>query len=127
MGAADARQELVRDINEAFSAANIGRSAERVRANSPRGDFLDISEALGFLAKLHGGDVARYRRRLTFPPLIRRLLTTAYRAALFNKPNPIPMHIEINPSEDHSVRVSYTGQLISVVLTRPDPTPRGNR
>src|SRR5262249_15046305 len=96
MGGAAARTKLERNINRAFGAAQIRKSANRVAKLRPRADFLDISEALGCIAHIPFRDLKRYRRTLTIPPLIQRVLTAAYRDALFHEPKPIPLRIKIN-------------------------------
>jgi len=121
MGAAAQRTKLERNINRAFGVAQIKKSAERVAKLGPRADFLDISEALGCIAHIPYGNLKRYRGMLTIPPLIQRVLTAAYRDALFHEPEPTPMRIKINDGRSHSVEVKTTGRLISVVLARPEP------
>jgi hypothetical protein len=121
MGAAAARTKLERNINRAFGAAQIRKSANRVAKLGPRADFLDISEALGCIAHIQYGNLKRYRRTLTIPQLIQRVLTAAYRDALFHEPKTIPLRIKINDGRNHSVEVKTTDRLITVALTRPDP------
>jgi hypothetical protein len=123
MGAAANRRKLERDINRLFNAKNITATSNRLKRKFlRRGDFLDISKELGLLDKLDGGNFPRYRERLPIPLLIQQILTIAYREALFHKPKPIPMHISIRPSRKNSVDVKTTRNLISIVLTRPEPS-----
>lgn len=124
MGAAAARTKLAANINRAFNSRNIANSAQQVRAQAPRGDFLDICDSLGFMQPLHRGDLPRYRRTLTLPNLVRRTLTASFREALFNRAGPIPLKIEINHADEHSIHVTHSDKQISVVLSRPDPPAR---
>lgn len=124
MGAAAARTRLTADINRAFNARNIANSAQQVRAQAPRGDFLDICDSLGFMQPLHRGNLPRYRRALNLPMVVRRTLTAAFREALFHRPAPIPLKIAINHADEHSIRVTHSDKRISVELNRPDPVPR---
>ena len=121
MGGAAQRTELERRINRAFGSSQIRSSARRVAKLGPRADFLDISEELGCIAHIPFGNLRRYRRILTIPPLIQRILTAAYRDALFHEPKPIPLRLKIVVGRSHSIEVKYTERLISVSLTRPDP------
>lgn len=123
MGAAAARTRLTSDINRAFSARNIANSAQQIRSQKPRGDFLDICDTLGFMQHLHRGNLPRYRRTLTLPMVVRRTLTAAFREALFHRPSPIPLKIAINHADEHSIHVTHSDKQISVVLNRPDPQP----
>jgi hypothetical protein len=116
MGAKD-RNKIERNLNRAFSAAQIKKSANQVAKLGPRADFLDISEAVGALSDIQIGSLRRYRRVLTIPPLIRRILTATYREALFHQPKGLPLRIKINAARDHSIEVRSTDRSIVVVLT----------
>ena len=126
MGAAAVRTQLAANINRAFSVGNIANSAQQVRSQKPRGDFLDICDALGFMQPVHRGDLPRYRRTLNLPTVVRRTLTAVFRESLFHRPAPIPLNIAINHADEHSIHVTHTDKQISVVLNRPDPAPRGS-
>jgi hypothetical protein len=121
MGGAAQRTKLERNVNRAFGVAQIRGSATRIAKLGPRADFLDISDELGCLAHIPFGNLRRYRRVLTIPPLIQRILTAAYRDALFHEPKPIPLRLKIIDGRSHSIEVKSTERLISVSLTRPDP------
>jgi hypothetical protein len=121
MGADVMRTKLERNLNRAFGAAQIKKSANQVAKLGARADFLDISDALGSMAHIPFGNLKRYRRVLTIPPFIQRVLTAAYRDALFREPRPVPLRIRIVNGRTHSVEVKTTDRLISVRLTRPDP------
>ena len=125
MGEARDRTKLERNLNRAFGAAQIKKSANQVAKLGPRADFLDISEVLGCMSHIPFGSLRRYRRVLTIPPLIRRILTAAYRDALFHQPEALPLRIKINVGRDHSIEVRTTDRSIIVVLTRPDFKPGG--
>jgi hypothetical protein len=121
MGDKANRQVLADRLNRAFSTAQIANSARTVKKLSPRADFLDISNALGALEHLKISNMRSYRARLALPPVVQRILTHTYRAALFNTPKPTPLRIQIKQGRRHSVAVGSTASSISVVLTRPDP------
>jgi hypothetical protein len=121
MGAAAMRTKLERNLNRAFGASQIKKSANQVAKLGARADFLDISDALGCMAHIPFGNLKRYRRVLAIPPFIQRALTAAYRDALFREPRPIPLRIRIVNGRTHSVEVKTTDRLINVRLTRPDP------
>jgi hypothetical protein len=125
MGGVRDRTKLERNLNRAFGAAQIKKSANQVAKLGPRADFLDISDALGCISHIPFRSLRRYRRVLTIPPLIRRILTAAYRDALFHQPKALPLRIKINVGRDHSIEVRTTDRSINVVLTRPDPKPGG--
>ncbi len=120
---ADARIDLVNNLNRAFSAANIANTVTRLRNLSRRADFLTIARELGIIRQMDEATFRRYRRNLTFPRPIQQVLTIAHHAALFREP-PTPMHFEINDATPPSVEISVTDQLISITLNRPDPPPR---
>jgi hypothetical protein len=121
MGGAVMRTRLERNLNRAFGARQIKKSANRVAKLGSRADFLDISDALGCMAHIRFGSLNGYRRVLTIPPFVQRVLTATYRDALFREPKPVPLRIKIVNGRTHSVDVKTTGRLISVRLTRPDP------
>ena len=121
MGDKTMRTRLERNLNRAFDARQIKKSANRVAKLGSRADFLDISDALGCMAHIRFGSLTRYRRVLTIPPLIQRVLTATYRDALFREPKPVPLRIKIVDGRTHSIEVKTTDRLISVRLTRPDP------
>jgi hypothetical protein len=120
MGAASQRVRLTRALNQAFSAANIEASADQVRALPARADFLDISDALGVMSPAAHANLRRYRRTLSLPTVVQRVLTAAYKESLLNKPKPIPLRIQINRTPRHSISVEHSDKLIKVVLNRPD-------
>lgn len=120
MGDASHRVRLARGLNHAFSAANIEASAERVRALPARADFLDISDALGVMSEAAHANLRRYRRNLTLPTVVQRVLTAAYKESLLHKPKPVPLRIQINRAPRDSISVEYTEKLIKVMLNRPD-------
>lgn len=120
MGLARHRVALTRGLNRAFSAQNIEASAQTVRALPARADFLDISDALGVMPEQAHANLRRYRRALTLPPVVQRILTAAYKESLLHQPKPIPLRIQITPARRHSISVEYTDKLIKVVLNRPD-------
>ena len=121
MGAAIMRTKLERNLNRAFSAAQIKKSANQVAKLGARADFLDISDTLGCMAHIPFANLKRYRGVVTIPPFIQRALTAAYRDALFREPRPIPLRIRIVNGRTHTVEVKTTDRLINVRLTRPDP------
>jgi hypothetical protein len=121
VGKARDRTKLERNINRAFGAAQIKKSANGVAKLGPRADFLDISEALGCISHIPYSSLRGYRRVLTIPPLIQRILTAAYRDALFHEPEALPLRIKINDGRSHSIEVKTSDRSIAVVLTRPDP------
>jgi hypothetical protein len=121
MGGAAMRTKLERNLNRAFSAAQIKKSANQVAKLGARADFLDISDALGCIAHIPFDNLKRYRRVLTIPHFIQRALTAAYRDALFREPKPIPLRIKIVNGRTHLLEVKTTDRQISVRLTRPDP------
>jgi len=109
--------KIERGLNLAFRAAQIKKSANQVGKLGPRADFLDISEVLGCLSHIPYTSLRAFRRGLTIPPLIQRILTATYRDALFHQPQALPMRIKINSGREHSVDVKSTNRSISVVLT----------
>jgi hypothetical protein len=118
---------LVRNINRAFGRAGIRNTARRLKRLKASADFLDITNALGFLASFTGGDLRRYRRELAIPEHIRRLLTLAFRTALWHEPEPIPLRIAIVSGRSEAVQVAVTGGLISIRLTRSGLSGRASR
>ena len=116
------RPTLVTNINNTFGRANVQASVAGLPTG--RGDFLTICRKAGVLGQMNNAQFQRYRARTdtVLPPLIQRILTGSFRAALSASP-PIPLHIEINRTTTTSVEVVHTDQLISIVLNRPDPAP----
>jgi hypothetical protein len=114
------RRALVRSINAAFDPKSIRQTAGRLRGLRARGDFLDITDALGFLQPFTDGNLASYRRALTIPRHVRRVLTLAFRTALFHAPDPIPLHIAIVAGKTEGVRLTVTDRRIEIVLSRAD-------
>lgn len=110
-------------VNNAFSAQNVANSAARV-SNLRNADFLTLSRELGILPELDAAGFRQYRRRITIPRVIQRILTLVHREALF-RDTPIPINIRINDTETSSIQVTVTEQLISVTLNRPAPTRPG--
>ncbi len=123
MGAADARIQLVRDLNNAFGQANIVETARRIQELSPRADFLTMTRAAGVLGDMPAATFRRYRQVLTFGRTIQQILTLAHREALSRDP-PSPIHFEINDASPPSIEVTVADRLVSIRLNRPDPTPR---
>lgn len=123
MDGAAAVGNLVENINQAFHPSNVAASARRVEHLS-RADFLTLSRELGILGEMSDRTFRRYRRNLTIPPLIQRILTLVHRAALFRNP-PSPMRIEINDATPPSIEITVTEQLISIRLNRPHPHRHG--
>ncbi len=114
------RPVMVAHINEAFSRRNIINTAARLGHLATTGDFLDISDAIGALAPIHGGDLARYKQELTIPPVNQHILTAAFHASLAARPNPIPLHMMIVSGTHDTVHVTTTATEIAVVITRDD-------
>jgi hypothetical protein len=112
------RDDLIRAINLAFSAGQIVATLNQLAPLSPNADCLSIVDQLGFLTPIHGGNLRRYRREVGIPRLNLRILTLAFRAALLNRPAPIPMHFDIVTGQTESVSVSTTPTGLTVVLTR---------
>ncbi len=115
------RQALIRNINDAFRRAKIRHTARRLKPLKARADFLDITNALGFLESFTGGDLARYRRDLTIPQHIRRFLTLAFRTSVLHEPDPIPLRITIVPGNVEAVELTVRDRRISIILTRSAP------
>jgi hypothetical protein len=114
------RPAMVAQINEAFSRRNIAHTVARIGKVASTGDFLDITDAIGALAPIHGGNLARYKRELTIPPINQRILTAAFRESLTARPNPIPLHMMIVSGTHDTVHVTTTATEIAVVITRDD-------
>jgi hypothetical protein len=125
------RGELIRQINKAFDRRNIRRTARRVARLGPQADFLTIFDDLGVIALVSRLELSAYRRVLKIPSLNRRILTAAFRAALFGTGGPTPLRFHIFSGDDEAVEVTTTDRLIDVVLIRVDPpglrTPRPKR
>ena len=116
------RPTLVNNINTTFGPQNVRANVAGLPTR--RGDFLTICRKAGVLGRMNNAQFQRYRARTdtVIPPLVQRILTASFRAALSASP-PVAMHIEINPTTAASVQVTYTDRLISIVLNRPDPAP----
>src|SRR5919109_4675651 len=118
------RRDLVRNINTAFGAARVERTSRRLRqlrTLGPRADFLDITNALGFLDTFTGGDLARYRRELTIPEHVRRFVTLGFRTAVLNDAGPMPLRIAIVSGRAEAARIIVPDRLNSITMTRRDP------
>jgi hypothetical protein len=112
------RAALIREINQAFNAANIAATINRLGALSTRDDCLSIVDRLGFLTPIHAGNLRQYRRVVGIPDLNLRILTLAFRTSVLNQPAPIPLEIDIVDGQSEAVSVSVTPANISVLLTR---------
>ena len=123
MGEGADRVQLVQGINQAFDAANIRETARRASEFADRGDFLEICHSLGLLAPV-AADLQVYRRELTMPPLSREIMTVAFRASLFGRPGPTPLHLTIHNGEAEAINVGVRPDLISIRLTRTAPAVR---
>jgi hypothetical protein len=120
MKSATDRRTLVRNINDAFSAAKIKNTVRRLKPLKSNADFLDITNALGFLHDFTSGDLPRYKRDLTIPEHIRQFLTLAFRIAVLHEPSPILLRIQILPGRSEAVQITVTDRRISIRLMRPD-------
>lgn len=118
MGFAAVRNNLISQINTAFGAGRIAATLAQVSPLGPRDDVFAILQKLGFLGFIPG-TVAQYRGSVGIPRLNQRILTAAFRTSLLNRPNPIPLHIDIVGRRREAVSVDVTPELISIVLTRP--------
>ncbi|MBV8914383.1 MAG: hypothetical protein JOZ05_15255 [Acetobacteraceae bacterium] len=124
MAERQARETLVREINEAFSAARIADTLRRVSPLRPSADFIDICHSLGLLEPIITTTLRDYKRELTMPPLSRRIMTLAFRTSLLAKPNPIPLELKIVNGRAEAVEVTTTEALIAILLTRTRPVFR---
>jgi hypothetical protein len=125
MDGAASRPRIVENFNSAYSPQNIAITVAKLVGLPPRADFLEISRRADvLLERMTDAQFRRYRRNINsrIPRPLQRMLTTAHRAALFATP-PIPMHIEINDQTPTSVQVTYSDQLISIILNRADTPP----
>lgn len=119
------RTRLIELINEALSAANIQATLQKISPLPASADFLEISYRIGALDHIIIGSTLRaYRRELTMPALSRRIMTVTYRFALLNKPDPIPLTLDIRNGDNEGVDVTHTPAHISVVVTRRPPSRR---
>jgi hypothetical protein len=118
MGDFRLRSNLINDINQAFSAANIAATLNRLGTLSPRDDCLSIVDKLGFLTPIHGGDLRGYRRIVGIPLLHQRILTAAFRTALLNRPAPIALKIDIVTGQAEAVSVTTDQAGLTILLTR---------
>jgi hypothetical protein len=114
----DQRQTLVRNINNAFSPKRIRTTAKRLKRLKAGADFLDITNALGFLKPFTPAGLSAYRRTLTIPSHIRRFLTLSFRTAILHKPYPMPLRIAIVVGKAEAAQLRVTDGLISLILTR---------
>jgi hypothetical protein len=114
----DQRQTLARNINSAFGPKRIRNTAKRLKPLKPRADFLDITNALGFLKSFTPDGLNAYRRRLTIPLHIRRFLTLAFRTAILHAPYPMPLRITIVVGKAEAAQLRVTDGLMSLILTR---------
>ena len=119
------RRTLVRKINSAFGPKRIRNTAKRLKPLKPRADFLDITNALGFLKPFTASGLGAYRRSLTIPLHIRHFLTLAFRTAILNEPRPMPLRITIVVGKSEGARLRVTDRLISIVLSRSRGRRRG--
>ncbi len=112
------RNDLIRDINLAFSAGQIVATLGRLAPLTPNDDCLSIVDKLGFFAPIHGGNLRRYRRVVGIPRLNLRIMTLAFRTALLNRPTPIPLQFDIVTGQSESVSVTTAPTGSSGVLSR---------
>ena len=115
------RDELIDLINQLFGPGRIAGTAKRVKKLPPDADVFDILHALGAFPWVKGKSVAPYRRSLPIPLVNQRILTAAFRAALFGDKKPTPLHFDIFSARVEAVEVKTTAKLIDVVLLRVDP------
>ena len=118
------RDELIKKINELFGPGGVASTASKTRRNKalgPDADVFDILHALGAFPWVKGKSVDRYRRSLPIPPVNQRILTAAFRAAMFGGKKPTPLHFEIYSGRAEAVEVKATAKRIEVVLLRVDP------
>jgi hypothetical protein len=114
------RDELIENVNRAFSAENIRGTLGRLAPLAPREDVFDILDRLGFLDRVQPHDIRRYRREVGIPPLNQRILTIAFRASLLARPLPVPLHLNITGGEEEAIEIATATELIEVRLTRVD-------
>jgi hypothetical protein len=122
MDGAESRPTIVENFNSAYSRENLEITLAKLVGLPPRADFLEINRRADVLLERRtGAQFRRYRASINrrIPAPLQRMLTIAHRAALFASP-PIPMHVEINPRTPPSLEVTFTDQLISIILNRAD-------
>jgi hypothetical protein len=115
------RQTLVRNINRAFGPRRIRNTAKRLKPLKVSADFLDITNALGFLKPFTADGLSAYRRALTIPLHIRQFLTLAFRIAILREPYPMPLRITIVVGKAEAAQLRVTDGIISIILTRSGP------
>lgn len=118
------RDELIKRINDAFGPGGIESTTRRTKRNKdlgPDADVFDILHALGLFPWVKGKSVDRYRKSLPIPMVNQRILTAAFRAAMFGDRKPTPLHFEIYSGRVEAVEVKTTAKRIEVVLLRVDP------
>lgn len=118
------RDELIKKINQLFGPKGIAataRSVKRNKALGPDADVFDILHALGAFPWVKGKSVDRYRKSLPIPMVNQKILTAAFRAAMFADKAPTPLHFEIYSGRVEAVEVTTTAKRIDVVLLRVDP------
>ena len=115
------RSDFIRQINIAFNAANIAATAQRLSNLRQRGDMLQILHELGILAIVTPKSLAAYRRELGIPRLNQKILTDAFRQALWGGTAPTPLRFQIWSGRQEAIEVTVTPRQIGVVLIRVDP------
>jgi hypothetical protein len=125
MDGAASRPRIVENFNSAYSRQNIAITLAKLVGLSPQADFLEINRRADvLLERMTDAQFRGYRRTINnrIPRPLQRMLTIAHRAALFATP-PIPMRIEMNDQTPPSLQVTYSDQLISIILNRADTPP----
>jgi hypothetical protein len=117
MGFGLVRQGLVLRINEAFEAAQVTVSAQRVAHLGPDADAFEIVHELGLFQFPAGQTLPAYRSSLPIPELHKQVLKAAFQSAVQNR-KPLTFGIVSGPAE--GVQVSESSTHIHVVLTRKD-------
>jgi hypothetical protein len=117
----DFRANFIRQINIDFGPANIANTAARLANLRRRGDMLQILHQLGILAIVTRQSLRAYRRELAIPKLNQKILTDAFREALFGRGGPTPLRFQIWSGRQEAIEVTVTARQISVVLIRIDP------
>ena len=115
------RDDLIKKINELFGPGLIADTAKKTRRLGDKADAFDILHALGAFPWVKGKSVARYRRSLPIPLVNQRILTAAFRTALFGDKKPTPLRFDIFSDRTESVEVKMSARRIDVVLLRVDP------
>jgi hypothetical protein len=118
MGKEEERVPLIRHINDLFSARNIQRTADRVKAHLELdSDIFEILHALD-CHYIKDQDIPKYRHKLPVPHLHKRILTLAFRTALLHK-RPLKFNIK-SKGGGEAILVKASDREIEVELTRPD-------